>query len=111
MVNDNDKLQAANREALNQVKGGAKQIEDAANFKKQLEEVKERRFGNSKLAPEVEQEMKDRDRFGDPLKLMGSTTVHYGKSQTQYRILTPQNGKKYILSRCNFPGTQNRFDI
>ena len=39
MVTDNDRLQETNRQALAQVKGGAKQKEDAANFKKQLEEV------------------------------------------------------------------------
>ena len=55
--------------------------------------------------------MKDRERFGDPLKLMQSTTVAYGKSEQMYRILTTQSGKKFILQRSRFPGTQNRFDI
>ena len=49
--------------------------------------------------------------FGDPLKLMKSTTVRHGGSNTLYRILTTQSGNKYILKRCKFPGTQNRFDI
>ena len=80
-------------------------------FKKQLEEVKEKAWGSSKLDPEVEQQMKDRERFGDPLKLMQSTTVQYGKSEQMYRIMTTQSSKKYILQRCRFPGTQNRFDI
>ena len=45
MMTENDKLQEANRRALEQVKGGAKQKEDAANFKKELEEVKKKAFG------------------------------------------------------------------
>ena len=59
----------------------------------------------------AERELKDRERFGDPLKLMQSTTVRYGSGNMSYRILTTQSGKKYILQRCKFPGTQNRFGI
>ena len=111
MRTDNDALQAANKQALDQVKGGAKQNQDAQEFKQQLQDAKTRPLGQSGLDPEVERDMKERDMFGDPLKLMKSTTVKYGSSNTLYRLLTTQSGQKYILERCKFPGTQNRFDI
>ena len=55
--------------------------------------------------------MKEKERFGDPLKLMKSTTVRIDRSNTLYRMLTTQSEKKFPLPRCRFPGTQNRFGI
>ena len=82
-----------------------------AKHRKELEEAKESKFGNSVLDPAVDRELKDRDQFGDPLKLMQSKTIKYGKSDLMYRVLTTQSEQKYILQRCKFPSTQNRFNI
>ena len=79
-------------------------------MKAKLEEAKEKPF-STHLNKEYEQEMRDKDRFGDPLKLMQSSTLRHGQSQQLYRVLTTQGGHKYILPRCRFPGTQNRFSI
>lgn len=61
--------------------------------------------------PALERELKEKERFGDPLKLMQSKTVRFGKSDMQYRVLTTQTSKKFILNRSKFPATQNRFGI
>ena len=112
MKTDQDKLQSTNQATLATFAAGAKQKEDVAKQKQALKEAKETKFGSSKLDPAVERELKEKDQFGDPLKLMQSKTISYGKSSDlQYRVLTTQNGHKYILKRCKFPSTQNRFGI
>lgn len=63
------------------------------------------KFSNSPRDPTLERELKEKDRFGDPLKLMQSKTVWFGKSDMQYRVLTTQSNKKFILQRSKFPAT------
>ena len=54
--------------------------------------------------------MKERDRFGDPLKLIKSSLMKYEKAggygdDMMYRVLTTQSGKKFILKKSLFPAT------
>ena len=61
-------------------------------------------------------EVKQRDRFGDPLKLIKSSLMKYEKigstgDDLMYRVLTTQSGKKFCLQKCRFPATQNRLGI
>lgn len=88
LVTDKDRLQQTNKAALKTWARGAKQIQDKVKIKQDIEEAKDSKFGNSTLDPEVERNLKDKDRFGDPLKLMQSKTVRYGKSDLLYRVLT-----------------------
>ena len=91
LISDKDRLQKTNKQALATWAQGAKQKELAAEKRQALEEAKQSKFGNSVLDPAVDRELKDKDRFGDPLKLMTSTTVRYGKSDMMYRVLTTQS--------------------
>lgn len=71
LISEKDRLQETNRATLATWAGGAKQKQDKVDLKKAIEEVKDRQaFGNSALDPAIERELKDKDRFGDPLKLM-----------------------------------------
>ena len=49
---------------------GAKQKQDKKDLREAIEEAKQGKFGNSKLDPIVERQLKDRERFGDPMRLM-----------------------------------------
>lgn len=111
LTSEKELLQNTNKAALATWSAGVKQKEDKEKLRQAMQEAKESKFGNSKLDPAVERELKDKERFGDPLKLMQSKTVRFGKSDLLYRVLTTQNGRKYILQRCKFPSTQNRFGI
>ena len=70
MVTDKERLQNTNKAALATWATGAKQKENLAKHRQALEEAKETKFGNSVLDPAVDRELKDKERFGDPMKLM-----------------------------------------
>ena len=70
LVTDKERLQKTNKEALATWAAGSKQRDESVKQKQALEEAKDGKFGNSVLDPAVDRELKDKDRFGDPLKLM-----------------------------------------
>jgi hypothetical protein len=50
-------------------------------------------------------------RFGDPLKLIKSSNMKSSVNQQTYRVITTASGYRYLLPRCKFPGTVNRFNV
>jgi hypothetical protein len=110
LTTDKDKLRQQNEDALKQWKSGAKQKEDLTKFKTRLQDMKEGKEDS------YTKELKARDRFGDPLKLIKSSLMRYEKvggsgDDMMYRVLTTQSGRKFVLPRCKFPPTQNRLQI
>ena len=55
-------------------------------MRQKIEEVKAKPFAQSHNK-EYELEMQQKDRFGDPLKLMKSSTYTSAKTQLAYRVL------------------------
>lgn len=70
----------ANEDILKKWKGGSKQAEDAQARRKELEEAKNEPFARHDIAPEADVAMQQKERFGDPLKLVKSSTMR--SSQT-----------------------------
>ena len=111
MTSEKDRLRIANENQLKQWKGGAKQLADKEDYKKAIEEAKDKPFARYELDPAAEKELKMKERFGDPLKLIKSSTIRSKLNDQTYRVLTTASGNRYLLPRCKFPGTINRFDI
>lgn len=63
------------------------------------------------MDPEAEKELKLKDRFGDPLKLIKSNTMKSKYNQQIYRVITTASGYRYLLPKCKFSGTINRLGI
>lgn len=110
-MSEKDRLRQANEQQLKQWKGGARQLADAQDRKKAIEEAKNAPFARYEMDQEAEEQLKAKDRFGDPLKLIKSTTIHSSTTQQNYRILTTASGHRYLLPKCKFPATINRFNI
>ena len=55
--------------------------------------------------------MKEVERFGDPLKLMGSKVFLARPDQSSFRLITTATGHQFVMPRSKFPSTQNRFGI
>ena len=60
---------------------------------------------------EADKELKEKVRFGDPLKLIKSSNMKSSVNQQTYRVITTASGYRYLLPRCKFPGTVNRFNV
>lgn len=75
MLSEKDKLRIANESNLKQWQRGQKQMEESEKRKQQMREAKDAPFSTSALSKEAENEMKQKERFGDPLKLIKSKTV------------------------------------
>ena len=73
---------------------GDKQKADKAAYKKRLNEEKESEsfsgLKKSTAQMEHDRELKDREMFGDPLKLIQSKNIRFGggATETSYRVLT-----------------------
>lgn len=111
MISEKDRLRIANENQLKLWKGGAKQLADKADYRKAVEEAKNQPFARYELDDEAEKELKMKERFGDPLKLIKSGTIKSSFNDQTYRVLTTASGYRYLLPRCKFPGSINRFDI
>lgn len=111
LLTEKDRLKLANEAQLKQWKGGAKQMQEKQDMRKAIEEAKEQPFARHEISQEAETELKNRERFGDPLKLMKSTSHRSKYNQQMYRVITTFSGYKYLLPKCKFPSTTNRFDI
>ncbi|TNV73155.1 hypothetical protein FGO68_gene6669 [Halteria grandinella] len=74
-MSEKDRLKAANEAQLKQWVQGSKQTADKMQLMNQLEEAKETPFARYELDKEAEDELKMKDRFGDPLKLIKSKTL------------------------------------
>lgn len=59
----------------------------------------------------VDKELQEKERFGDPLKLLKSSNMRSSLTKQMYRVITTASGYKYLLPKCKFPGQVNRFDI
>lgn len=110
-LTEKDKLRMANEQILKQFKGGVKQKELAQQRKQELEEAKEQPFSSHKLDPAVEQEIKNKERFGDPLKLIKSRNMKSEFSKQVYRVITTATSYKYVLPKCKYSAPYNRFSI
>ncbi len=65
----------------------------------------------SSAVDEYDRELREQERFGDPLKMMGTSKVLMRDDQSSFRLFTTMSGKKFVLPRCKFPSIQNRFGI
>ena len=74
-------------------------------------EMKDRPFANYVIDEEAEKELKGKNRFGDPLKLIKSSTMRSSVNDQTYRVLYTASGHRYLLPKCKFPGVINRFEI
>ncbi|TNV82107.1 hypothetical protein FGO68_gene12811 [Halteria grandinella] len=110
-MSEKDRLKAANEAQLKQWGQGAKQAADKMQLMNQLEEAKETPFARYELDKEAEDELKMKDRFGDPLKLIKSKTIQSTLTNQSYRVLTTASGHRYLLPKCKFPGPINRLGI
>jgi len=111
MLSEKDRLRQANEAQLKMWKGGSKQVADKEEYKRALEEAKDQPFARYEMDAAAERELKFRERFGDPMKLIKSGTIRSRFNDQTYRVLTTANGHRYLLSRCKFTGTVNRFDV
>jgi pre-mRNA-splicing factor CWC26 len=76
-----------------------------------IEEAKEKPFANYELDNEVDKELRNKERFGDPMKLITSKSVRSKNGMQTYRFITTASGFKYILPKCKFGGGVNRFNV
>ncbi|CDW81125.1 UNKNOWN [Stylonychia lemnae] len=111
MLSEKDRLRIANENQLKQWKGGAKQMQEKVELKKQIEEAKREPFAKHEMDVQVENELRQQDRFGDPLKLLQSKNMRSSITKQMYRVITTASEYQYLLPRCKFPGPQNRFGI
>ena len=70
-----EKRRQQNEELLKEWQGGVVQKQKLAERREEEKRVAEKPFAQYELDKEVEDEIKNKDRFGDPLKLMGSRVV------------------------------------
>ena len=99
LTSSKELLQKTNKEALKQWASGAKQIDDIAKRQLQLKKARNEHADAERQKEQslMDRELREKERFGDPLKLMQSKTVRFGKTDQLYRVLTTQSGQKYIL--------------
>lgn len=70
---------------------------------------KEHSSSQPHVTPEMrEAALKKEHRFGDPLKIIGSSYVSGEKSE--YRVITTKEGLKFFLPKCKHPTIPNRFE-
>ena len=73
--------------------------------------MKEKPFARHEIDAEAENELRGKERFGDPLKLLKSSNMRSNLTKQMYRVITTANGYQFLLPKCKFPGTHNRFGI
>ena len=107
LMTDQDRLRKENQQTLDQFKGGTYQNAQQQKLKQTIKSMKD----GSTAAQEDEAE-RQVDRFGDPLKVMGSRSkVFKLKNDTSWRLITTQHGRTFVMPKCKFPTVQNRFGI
>ena len=80
-------------------------------MKRDIEQAKNEPFARYEIDPEAEKNLKMKERFGDPLKLIKSSNHRSSANQQSYRVITTATGYRYLLPKCKFPSTVNRFGV
>lgn len=75
LLSEKDRLKIANEKLLAQWKGGAKQAYEVEERKQAMIEARDKPFANYEMDQGADQDLRDKDRFGDPLKLIKSSTM------------------------------------
>lgn len=67
-----------------------------------LEEAKNTPFAMHDLEEGADKELMEKERFGDPLKLIGSSDIKSKLTNQLYRVIITATGHKFILPKCKF---------